>query len=305
MAQAQKQTSTPSTTRASFRPSDMVQLGLPSNFNGRIARAVACPWDYNGAIAEHVLAARIDFEPDEDSGYEPFSQHYSLGNLKYWSPSIDGETPVDLDGDDISEMEGPYVVWTGPDNVPESGRHLGKGTNFEHFVLALLECGYKEENIGDDLTWLEGIVGYWVRVGQKKREGLKGKDGKESNEKQILVCAELKESGGSTGKPKGGKSATAKGSKTEDKKSAGGKPNGSSASSTDLDTQVADATVSVLRDMNGSGKFTEVRGRVFKSFKGADAAKALKLFNSDDFHAANEELWASEGKEGELTLLEE
>lgn len=296
---AQTQSSKPS-GRASFRPSDMIQLGLPSGFNGTITKAVACPWDYNGAIKEHVLAIRVTFEPDEDSGFEPFDQHYSLGagSLSKWAPSLDGTTPVDLDGDDISEMEGPRLVWIGPEKVPESGRYLGKGSNGEHFLVSLIEAGFKEEDMSDDLDlgWMEGIYGYWVRVGQKKREGLKEKEGDKNQDKQILVCAEYKSGGGVSATKAKSKPAAGKSTKA-------GKANGSTA--TDLDTQVADTTVSVLRDMEGTGKFTEIRGRVFKSFKGADAAKALKLFNSDDFHSANEERWASEGKDGELTLLEE
>src|SRR5262245_13451699 len=99
---------------ASMRPDQMSKGGLPDDFEGVVREVRLTAWDYDGNLNYHTLAARVTIDPNEDSDVKgPVVQHYSAGDLKFFAPSLDGKTPVDL-----SQGDGKSGEWDGYFAVP-------------------------------------------------------------------------------------------------------------------------------------------------------------------------------------------
>ena len=146
---------------ASLNPDDMLQGGLPTDFRGTITAAAYVKWDYNGAIEEPVLGAKLTIEPadgeDVNQG-NPFEQVWSAGNIKDWSPA-------DEDGDE--QEEGAYAIPVGKKAA------MNNNTNFAHLLKAVLDSGGKIftskmlSEAGGNIEVLVGLDAHWDRVPQQ------------------------------------------------------------------------------------------------------------------------------------------
>lgn len=186
---------------ASLNPADFIQAGLPDDFRGRVIEAVYCRWDYDGAIDEPVLAARLKIESEDFD--EPITQHWSAGSLDTFVPSEDGKTPCEED------EVGPFAIRVG------KKAQLNNNTNFAHLMSAIIDAGkasghFTENNLSASLECLVGLDAHWNRVPQKKRSGLNDAAQSSDDKKRsrdVLVVTEVfgygesKKSGSKTSKP--------------------------------------------------------------------------------------------------------
>jgi hypothetical protein len=250
-----------------MNPDDMLQGGLMDDFDGTITKARFVPWDYNGSIDHHILAVAVEITPDEGQG-DPFTQHYSAGDLEHFAPSVDGVDPVDLESwdpkkDAIDAVEGEYAVRTG------RKEQMNNNTNWASFISAGLDAGFDKAALSASVACFEDTHGHFNRVPQKKRSGLvtqAAADGQKARSNDILVLTEISEA--------------AKGAK-----SAKGKPNGAAgrpaAASPKVGAKAAPAAAAAGGDLDETlfaliaAAMTEAEGELPKAKLGAIALKGL------------------------------
>lgn len=183
---------------ASLLPENMAQGGLADDFDGVITRARFAPWDYNGKIDHHVLAAHVTIKPDGD---EPEVDVYlSAGNLDEFMPSNDGEKPVNTDNFGVKDGEGnpvePFENFEGLYAVRVGKKEqLNNNSNFAQFMAALLEAKFPKDKVTASLSFMEGAYGHFNRIAQKKRQGLvrAQAEGQQQRQNDVLVMTEFKE----------------------------------------------------------------------------------------------------------------
>ena len=105
--------------------------------------------DYGGRVSETNLAVVISYKDEEGEVHE---QIYSAGDKKHFLPSED-------DG-------GRSVIAVG------TKTQLNNTTNFYDFSKNLVNAGFPESEMGENLDFLIGVKGHVVRVPQRKRTGL-------------------------------------------------------------------------------------------------------------------------------------
>lgn len=274
----------------SFNPDDLVQAGLADDFDGEITEVRYVPWDYDGHLDHHILAARVSILPDEDSGFDEFTQHYSAGDLQFFLPSVDGENPVDLEADDEDDMAGRFVV---PVGRRES---LANSSNWAAFVIAAVEAGFPKDQISSDAGVFEGISGHFNRVPQQKRSGIQVDGEGDNRRREILVLTEVEEvkAKKATKKKAKKKASPKKSTKKADDDDAG--------EGDDLAERLTGVVVEALaeaEDMTLSK--AKLPSIVIKQFDGAEKAKAVKLVSDAAFLESGEG-WEYDADEGTLTL---
>jgi hypothetical protein len=270
---------------ASLNPDEM-SSGLADDFDGEITKARFVPWNYAGKMDEYVLAAAITFTPDEESGFEEFTEYFSAGKLEDFQPSEDGEEPVDLDswdGEDVEEVEGVYAVPVG------RRTQLSGGSNVAHFIRAMLDAGF--DGVEASLDFMEGVSGHFNRVPQRKRSGIQT-DQVEGRERTILVLTEYDDSGAKT--------TTKKTAKRGSKKTTARKTNAKPTADDDLIEAVSDVIVEALGDNEGELSKRDIASLVIGAFKGKkNKSQAVKMASSADF-LSESELWTFDADEGVL-----
>jgi len=279
----------------SFNPDDLVQAGLADDFDGEITEVRYVPWDYDGHLDHHILAARVTIVPDEDSGFDEFTQHYSAGDLQFFLPSVDGENPVDLEADDEDDMAGRFVV---PVGRRES---LANSSNWAAFVIAAVEAGFPKDQISSDSGVFEGVKGHFNRVPQQKRSGIQVGDDGDSRRREILVLTEVEEAPKKKAAKKKATKKTASKKKSTKKAEAEDEDEGA-GDGDDLAERLTGVVVEALaeaEDMTLSK--AKLPGIVIKQFDGAEKAKAVKLV-SDVAFLEEGEGWEYDADEGTLTL---
>jgi hypothetical protein len=266
---------------AANRPDQMSAGGsLPDGFIGEVTKARFVPWNYQGK-SKTVLGAAILITPDEESGFEPFTQYYSAGNIEQFQPSNDGMEPVadptDWSGtpDDLEDYEGVYALPVGQKD------QLPGGSNWGHFLESLHECGMSYEDMDADITFLEGVRGRFDRVPQRERKGIVSapvEEGQKTFQKTILVITQLEKAAKAAGK---GKAAAAK---TNAKAAANG------AGDEDFNERVHDAIVAALNAADGTLGKKKVAQLFLRSkdFDSAEKQAAVALLNDEDFLASAE-----------------
>lgn len=271
---------------ASFNPDEMASGGLKDDFDGTILKARVVPWDYDGKLDHHILACALTIQDVDD---EPFVQHYSMGNLEEFAPSIDGKEPVDLQNGDGEELEGYFAKRVG------KKEKLNNNSNFAQFVGALLDAGFDRTSLSSDIRFLEGIHGHFNRIPQKKRSGIVVDRGEEQaggrkRNQDILVITELKEA------PKGAKTVAPKaaapkpGTKAAPPAKAApkGKEAPAEANGESLDDRLrAHVTEAVLAAEEGLPK-AKLSKIAIDNFQGAEKAKAIKRIQEPDFLESSE-----------------
>jgi len=131
----------------SLRPSDAQAGGFldDADVTAKTLRFVL--WDYGGK-APMSIALKVDMEDDEGKIHE---QYYSAGDPTKMQPGTDGKAIV------------PIAGATG----------LNVNTNAVAFISSLVNAGFPEDKIGNDISVFDGIGVHVNQVAQPKRPGLK------------------------------------------------------------------------------------------------------------------------------------
>lgn len=147
----------------SLKPSDAVAGGGKlDNSDVTITKMRFRTWDYNGTIAAPVLGLQVEFDL-HDGGQVP--QVYSAGDLKNFVPAEDGLSAVP-----IGHLSG-----------------LVESTNAMAFIASLVNVGFPEDKVGDDISVFEGMQVHLDEQPQPKRGG-KASGG---DNKQIALATKL------------------------------------------------------------------------------------------------------------------
>ena len=257
---------------ASMNPDNFVSGGLMDDFDGVITKARFAPWDYDGKIDHHVLAVAVSITPDEDAG-APFVQHYSAGDLNLFVPTMDGETPVDLDNGSGEELEGIYAMPIG------KAENLRNSTNWAHFMEALVAAGFDTSRIAPSLEFLEGLNCHFNRVPQKKRSGIQvtttQADGTAKRANDVLVITKINGTVEVEAPAKTATKATTKAAPV-------------AAAADPIEETLTSVIVEALSENDGTLAKSKIVGIVLKKITGADRARAIKLANDAKWLAASD-----------------
>lgn len=150
----------------SLKPSDaQVGGGLYDDVDVRIEKCRFKTWDYMGKIPSPVLGLAVTYKTLVDA--VEFEQVYSAGDLKHFVPSQDGRFAI------------PVGSQTG----------LNDNSNAIQFLAALVNAGFPEDRIANDVSVFEGTEGHVNQVPQKERKGLAGDPS--AKNKTLLVVTQI------------------------------------------------------------------------------------------------------------------
>lgn len=261
----------------STNPNDFVSAGLARDFDGVIVKSrymlagpgVETELPYTPDKLTLVLGVTI--KPDEESGYDEFTQYYSHGSGDDFKPTEDGDEPAE---------EGRYTMPTGQRKAPNNG------TNAADFLSKLIDAGFPSEELSFDISAIEGARGYFTRVPQRKRSGLVTRES-DRGPAEILIMTEYK------GRESAGGKKTGAGSKKGAGSASGSKANGStesadSAGGDEFSGTLAAAVLGVLSEAGGdSMPRAKVVAEVSKTLPAGEKAKGIKTmteawFQQDD-----------------------
>lgn len=262
---------------ASMNPDNMIAGGLADDFDGLVTKARFVPWDYDGKIDHHVLAVALTVLIDGEK--EPFTQHYSAGELEQFAPSMDGTNPVPLDNENATEaqLEGVYALRVG------KKEQLNNNTNWAQFVGALIDAQFDKSQLGSSVTFMEGVYGHWNRIPQKKRSGIvatpaAGAGAAKARANDILVITELKQA------PTGAKTAARPAKATAAAQAQQAAPATASSGGGDLDDRLAVVVTEAVLAAGDEGLLKgKLAGIVIKAFAGPEKAKAVKRVSETEF----------------------
>lgn len=153
------------TENVSIRPSEMVEGGaIPVDQNLAVTEARFCLFDYGGK-APPTTAAKLVLLSDE--GVE-HTQYYSASDPSRFIPGQDGKGLVPVG----------------------TANNLSKSSNFSVLMTNMVNAGFPENKLGNDLSVMDGLYAYWIGVPEPKRSGLtKAED--QARERVILVPSQI------------------------------------------------------------------------------------------------------------------
>lgn len=147
---------------ASLKPSDAAAGGVIDDCDVEIMECrFVDDFDYGGT-RDSVFALRIEFK-SEDYADNPV-QHFTAGDLERWQPSQDGLRAVPIG----------------------SATALNKNCNAVLFLASLVNCGFPEEKIEQDVDVFEGTQCHVKQIPQPDRPGLK----KDPENKGVILVAD-------------------------------------------------------------------------------------------------------------------
>lgn len=152
-------------TGISLKPEDAIQGGLLQDVTVEITTARFEQWDYNGKV-QPVPSLHLGMK-DTESG-EVYDQYWSSGSGKDYVPSEDGKNLI------------PTGSQTG----------LRKSSNCYLLMESVVSSGFPVDKLGNDISVLEGMVAYMVRVPAPEHKGLEKKtreDGKVFEQTVMVV----------------------------------------------------------------------------------------------------------------------
>jgi hypothetical protein len=254
----------------SLRPSDLQHsTGLIDDADLTVKEAKFLLYDYNGTVQNATLALGLILVDDEGKEYE---QYFSAGDPKHFVPSKDGKRAIQ-----VGQKTG-----------------LNDNSNFAMFIMALVNAGFPEDQLSDDVSAFEGLYAHWNRQAQPERSGLaQGQKQEKGREKSVLVPTKILSMPGEAKK-----GATKGKATTAATKAAPAKANGSSATapSDDLDAAATDAVLTVIGDAGGSIEKTKLSPALFKQLaKDPNRNKIVQMAFKDDFLAADGRPWQYDG----------
>jgi hypothetical protein len=254
----------------SLRPSDLQHsTGLIDDADLTVKEARFLLYDYNGTIQNATLALGLILVDDEGKEYE---QYFSAGDPKHFVPSKDGKRAIQ-----VGQKTG-----------------LNDNSNFAMFIMALVNAGFPEDQLSDDVSAFEGLYAHWNRQAQPERSGLAQgqKQAEKGREKSVLVPTKI------LAMPGEAKKGAAKGKTAATAKAAPSKANGSSttAPADDLDSAATDAVLTVLGDAGGSLEKVKLSPALFKQLaKDPNRNKIVQIAFRDDFLGAEDKPWNYDG----------
>lgn len=151
----------------SLKPSDaQAGGGGYDDVDARIEKCRFITWDYAGNLPAPVLGLEVAYKVLAD-GFE-FKQVYSAGDLKHFVPSQDGR----------------YAIPVGS----QSG--LNDSSNAIQYLAALVNAGFPEDRIANDVSVFEGVEGHLNQVPQKERKSLTKAD-PTAKARTVLVVTQI------------------------------------------------------------------------------------------------------------------
>lgn len=286
-----------------MNPDNMIAGGLMDDFDGTITKVRLVPWDYNGKLQNHVLAAAVTIKPEDG---DEFVQHYSAGDLENFVPSNDGENGVDLSGDDPEAMEGIYALRVG------KKEGLSSSSNWAGFIKAALDAGFPVSALTAAVSCFEGVVAHFNRIPQKKRAGLvkpAEADGQKARSNDILVITEIKSGPTTAGtKPAAGSKPTAPATSASSKpstaapKTAAATPAAPAAG--DLDSKLVEIVRAAIKGQEDGITKDKLPSAALKGLSGAEKGKGVKRIVDPEFLNGYEQFWAFDAESGLIISVE-
>ena len=255
---------------ANLSPEEFVQGGgLIDDANVEFKECRFEMFDYNGTVIPGVPSLRITMETEEG---EEVSQNYSMGNASEWKPSDDGKELL----------------------------AIGKSTairttsNGGIFLQNLVDAGYPAENLGVDISVLDGLKAHVIQIPAPKRSGLK-RTTEKKYEDTILVVDEILEMPGEK-KSKSKTKSKAKGKSTKAKGKA-------SKPTDDVSAQTEEAVMEVLLNSGGSIPRKKLPGEVFQVAKALpDRNEIVKMSFDEEFLSVEGHAWVYDPDTETLTM---
>lgn len=175
---------------ASLKPSEMSEGGgLLNDVNLTWKNVGFVLWDYNGKSPTNSPALKITLV-DEDGGEQ--GQYWSAGDAKNWVPSPDGKRLQS-----VSSVEKQNI-----------------STNMGILIKSLVDSGFDEGLIGDDVSIFEGLVAHMIQVPAPKRGGTVARtpraDGRVFENTILVVDSIVTMPGAKAGAKRRGAASTAK-----------------------------------------------------------------------------------------------
>jgi len=150
----------------SIRPSEFVEGGaVPVDRNLLWGPCRFNLFDYtkkDGTVVATTVAAKIHYKDDEGTEYD---QEYSAGDPKRFAPSADGKTLEAL----------------------TSSENLSKSSNYYILMNALINAGFPENRLGEDISVLDGLYTHNIGIPEPKRSGLVRETAEGARERVISV----------------------------------------------------------------------------------------------------------------------
>jgi len=135
----------------SIRPSEFVEGGaVPVDRNLLWKECRFANFDYtkkDGTVVASTVSAKIVYQDDEGTEY---TQHYSAGDPNRFQPSKDGKTLEAL----------------------TESTNLSKSSNYYILMNALINAGFPENKLGEDISVLDGLYTHNIGIPEPKRAGL-------------------------------------------------------------------------------------------------------------------------------------
>jgi len=259
---------------ASLSPENFVEGGgLIDDVDVEFKECVFDMFDYNGKVVPGVPSLKVTMVIEEDEAI----QYYSMGSSNDWIPSEDGSQLL----------------------------AVGKATNIRMtsnggiFLKSLIDAGFPADQLGDDITVLQGLQAHVIRVPAPKRPGIKKE--KKDFEDTILIVSDIISLPGEKKKPKGAPKGAAK-SKAKGKAKPKAKPTveeavEEAADSGDINDK---ATVAIMEILEAEGSVTkkELPAKIFQTMKAdPDRNAIVKIVFDDEFLESGP--WTYE--DGEIT----
>jgi len=150
----------------SIRPSEFVEGGaVPVDRNLLWKECRFANFDYtkkDGTVVASTISAKIVYQDDEGTEY---TQHYSAGDPNRFQPSADGKTLEAL----------------------TESTNLSKSSNYYILMNALINAGFPENKLGEDISVLDGLYTHNIGIPEPKRSGLVREAAEGARERVISV----------------------------------------------------------------------------------------------------------------------
>lgn len=235
-------------------------------------------WDYEGKMANQVLALRVTAQPGRVQGknFTPEGdqsiQHYTIGDATAFGPDETGKG----------------IVATG------TRTSLGKGSNFFIFLENLINAGFPEDRFDNDVSAFDGMVVHITPIPAPKRNLpqsnlVVGDPNQQQRDRTIPVVSLIHRYPWETGAAAPTKAPPVKGKAAPTKAAAAPTPAAEAEASVETGDLAEDLAARLGTILNGKAAMQRTLLRV-NLFKGLNTDKVdagmrdamMKVFNSDD-----------------------
>ena len=154
----------------SLKPSEFVEGGVvPVDRNLLWTKCRFTIFEYkkrDGTVVATTTSAEIDYKDDDGQEYK---QNYSVGDPERFIPSQDGKTLIAVG----------------------SAEALSKSSNFYLLLNALVNAGFPENKLEEDISSLDGLYTYNIGMPEPKRSGLVRQAEEGARERSISVPSQV------------------------------------------------------------------------------------------------------------------